>query len=255
MAAVSAPLQQALADPGRHARLKAHAGALERAYRSLDALALLRVMIRQEFPGRLALVSAFGTESAVLLDLVAQVDPATPVIFLDTQKLFDESVAYEKELETLLGLKDVRHIRPDPADLGARDADGALWRRNPDLCCHLRKVVPLERALEGFDAWITGRKRYHGNERAGLERIESDGRRIKINPLADWSRERISSAFEERGLPDHPLISKGYLSVGCVPCTRPVEGDAPVRAGRWWGSAKTECGIHRPAGPPEQARG
>lgn len=252
---MSALLRQATADPGRRGRLEARVRALEGAYRSLDALALVRAMIRQEFPGRIALVSSFGVESAVLLDLVAQVDPATPVIFLDTEKLFDESVAYEKELEALLGLKEVRHIRPDPAELKAQDADGTLWRRDPDLCCHLRKVAPLERALEGFEAWITGRKRYHGNERAGLKRLESDGRRIKINPLADWSRERLSSAFEKRGLPDHPLMRRGYLSVGCSPCTKPVEGDASVRAGRWWGRKKTECGIHLPAGPPEQARG
>ena len=216
---------------------------LRDAFGGLETLDLLRVMIRLAFPGRIAVVSSFGVESVVLLELVARVDPALPVIFLDTGKLFDETLRYRQSLERDLGLKDVRVVRP--ADLAAEDPLGTLCWADPDRCCHLRKVIPLEKALEPFDAWITGRKRYHGNERADLPRIESDGRRVKINPLADWSEERVKAHHLERDLPQHPLAFSGYSSVGCVPCTRAVRPGEPVRAGRWWSSEKTECGIHK----------
>lgn len=223
------------------------AAELARRYAGADGAALLRPLIEREFPGRIAVVSSFGAESAVLLALVAGIDPATPVIFLETGKLFPETLAYRDRLAARLGLRDVRGVAPDPADLAARDGDGSLWRRDADLCCHLRKVLPLERALAGFEAWITGRKRYQGHAREHLPVIEAVDGRIKVNPLATWSRARIEAAFESAGLIRHPLSSHGYPSIGCVPCTRPAPGQAP-RAGRWPESAKTECGIHWPNG-------
>ena len=143
-----------------------------------------------------------------------------------------------------LGLTDVRTVEPVPFDIGGHDPDGELWRRNPNLCCYLRKVLPLERALSGFDAWITGRKRDHGGERGSLETIEAVDGRIRLNPLAHWSAENIDHAFRQRGLPRHPLIDEGYASIGCAPCTEPASSDAGGRQGRWRGSAKSECGIH-----------
>jgi phosphoadenosine phosphosulfate reductase len=180
--------------------------------------------------------------------MVATIDRSLPVIFLDTGKLFPETQAYRDELTALLGLKDVRVVRPDPAQLARVDKDGSLWRHAPDHCCHLRKTLPLEAALTGFSAWITGRKRFHGDVRSTLPVIEGDSAtgRIKLNPVAPWSIEDLDHYRRFRNLPVHPLVAQGYRSVGCTTCTRPVgPGDGP-RAGRWWGIDKTECGIHRP---------
>ena len=222
----------------------ARAEALQERYGELDGEALLRVMLEWQYKGRIALVSSFGAEAAILLDMVAGIDPATPVIFIDSGKLFHHTLTYRDILVRRLGLSDVRTIEPAPFDLGGHDPDGALWQRNPNLCCYLRKVLPLERTLDGFDAWITGRKRDHGGERGGLETIEAVDGRIRLNPLARWSSEKINNAFEARGLPRHPLSEEGYASVGCAPCTAPVSPDAGARDGRWQGRAKSECGIH-----------
>lgn len=208
------------------------------------ALALLEDALTNRFPGRIALVSSFGAESAVLLDLVARIDRRTPVIFLDTGKLFPETLAYRDLLAARLGLADVRDIRPDPARL---DRDGALWQRDPDLCCWQRKVAPLDAALDGFAAWITGRKRYQAALRATLPEEERgpDGR-VKLNPLAGWDHADILAYFAARDLPRHPLEAFGYRSIGCAPCTRAVTEGEAARAGRWSGLARTECGIHLP---------
>jgi phosphoadenosine phosphosulfate reductase len=218
---------------------------LQRCYGHLAAGSLLRATIEVEFPGRIAVVSSFGAEAAVILALVAEIDPATPVIFLDTGKHFAETLAYRDRLTAHLGLTDVRSIRPLAADLTSADADGRLWERDADACCHFRKVVPLERALAGFDAWITGRKRFHSGERADLDAIETVDSRIKINPLANWSVSQIASEFKARRLPRHPLVAHGYPSIGCAPCTSRDAGDGSARGGRWIGADKTECGIHR----------
>ncbi len=219
--------------------------ALTARYGRLEGEALLEAAVREAFPGRIAAVSSFGAESAVLLWMLARIDPATPVIFLETGKHFPETLAYRDRLVRRLGLTDVRSVAPRPADLGAHDGDGGLWRRSPDLCCHLRKVLPLERALAGFEAWVTGRKRFQAGSRAALPLIESEGGRIKVNPLANWSRERVRAAFREAGLPVHPLSEQGYASIGCAPCTRAPVADGSPRSGRWAGLEKSECGIHR----------
>ncbi|HYE52573.1 MAG TPA: phosphoadenylyl-sulfate reductase [Azospirillaceae bacterium] len=200
----------------------------------------------EAFGDRLALVSSFGAESAVLLDMVAAIDPATPVIFLNTGKLFGETLRYRTRLVERLGLTDVREVKPDPADLQRTDPDGVVWAGNPDACCHVRKTLPLERALAGFGAWITGRKRFQGATRAGLPVLEAADGRVKVNPLAGWSRDRLLAYLDARDLPRHPLEADGYLSIGCMPCTDRVAPGEDVRAGRWRGSEKTECGIHLP---------
>ncbi|GAB4228403.1 MAG: phosphoadenylyl-sulfate reductase [Methyloligellaceae bacterium] len=227
---------------------------LRRGYAGLEGPALLQPLVTRIFPGRIALVSSFGAESAVLLHMVASVDRRTPVIFLNTGKLFGETLAYRETLVERLGLMDVRDIRPDPRQAGRQDPEGMLWNSDPDACCHLRKVVPLRRALTGFCAWITGRKRFHGGARAQLETFEADGERIKVNPLAGWSAQRIRDYLQRHELPLHPLLEKGYLSVGCAPCTVPAAlGDGP-RSGRWRGLEKSECGIHFVDGRPRPAR-
>ncbi len=208
--------------------------------------ALLRALIRERFVGRIALVSSFGAESAVLLHMVAAIDPALPVIFLDTGKLFPETLAYRDALVARLGLADVRAARPEGAALAAADPAGRLWESDPDRCCALRKVAPLDRALAPFDAWISGRKRFQGGGRDGLDAVEfGTDWRIKINPLSQWSAADIAAYLARHDLPAHPLVAAGYRSIGCAPCTRPVRPDEAPRAGRWDGRAKTECGIHR----------
>jgi phosphoadenosine phosphosulfate reductase len=195
-------------------------------------------------PGRLAVVSSFGTESAVLLKFVADVDRSLPVLFLDTLWLFKETLAYRDLLVAHLGLTDVRTITPSPSALANRDPKRDLCFLNQDACCNVRKVAPLARELEPFDGWISGRKRYQGGGRAGLAIVEADGRRLKFNPLAPLTPAEIKAVFADADLPRHPLEAAGFRSVGCIPCTSRALGAAAARDGRWSGLAKTECGIH-----------
>jgi phosphoadenosine phosphosulfate reductase len=222
--------------------------ALDRLLAPLGTEQLLRQVILDAFPGRVVVTTSFGAESAVLLNLIAEIDPATPVVFLDTGYLFAQTLAYHDLLVHRLGLTDVRTVTPDLDDLAREDPTGDLHKHAPDRCCRLRKEIPLENALAGFGVWISGRKRFHGGDRATLPRIEIDGRHLKINPLADWSEAAIARAFAEARLPPHPLIEHGFTSIGCFPCTEPSGTDGYSRAGRWPGSDKNECGIHAPAG-------
>jgi phosphoadenosine phosphosulfate reductase len=215
-------------------------------YGGLEGEALLEPLITREFRGRIALLSSFGSEAALLLDMVARIDRHTPVIFLDTGRLFRETLAYRDRLVARLGLADLRSVVPDAAALARRDPDATLSDRDADACCHLRKVEPLTRALCGFDAVISGRKRYHGGARRDLVAIEADADIIRVNPLWRYDRARLEQAFAVRRLPPHPLEAEGYLSIGCSPCTDRVAPDEDRRAGRWRGRDKTECGIHRP---------
>jgi phosphoadenosine phosphosulfate reductase len=227
----------------------AHLVDLRRAFVGLDGLALLRALLKVgPLAGRTALVSSFGAESAILLDMVATVDPATPVIFLDTGKLFHQTQAYREEMVELLRLRDVRIVEPHAPALARQDRIGDLWRRDTDLCCHIRKTEPLQEALDGFVAWITGRKRFQAGLRSQLPIIEPEraSGRIKLNPLALWSAEDVERYRLLRNLPKHPLVDRGYRSIGCVTCTHPVRAGEAAREGRWWGLDKTECGIHLP---------
>ncbi|HKO69681.1 MAG TPA: phosphoadenylyl-sulfate reductase [Bradyrhizobium sp.] len=192
----------------------------------------------------LALVSSFGSESAALLKVMAEVDPTIPVIFLDTGWLFEETLSYRDTLIERLGLRDVRSIKPLEQTLSREDPERALWFSDPDACCRIRKVEPLSRALAPFHAWINGRKRFQGGVRADIPVVEEDGARLKFNPFANVSREQIESIYKSSKLPPHPLVAKGFLSVGCMPCTSRAKAGEDVRAGRWRGTAKTECGIH-----------
>lgn len=196
--------------------------------------------------GPVALVSSFGAESAILLHMAAQIDRAVPVIFLDTQLLFPETLAYHESLVTLLGLSDVRRIHPDRTEAFVQDPDLALHAADPDACCALRKARPLARALQGFEGWITGRKRFQSGTRSALPVFERDpaAARIKINPLATTSPADLRAYMDLHALPRHPLLARGYPSIGCAPCTSATRADEDPRAGRWRGKARTECGIH-----------
>ncbi|CCD94924.1 phosphoadenosine phosphosulfate reductase(PAPS reductase, thioredoxin dependent) (PAdoPS reductase) (3'-phosphoadenylylsulfate reductase) (PAPS sulfotransferase) [Bradyrhizobium sp. ORS 375] len=193
---------------------------------------------------RLAVVSSFGSESAALLKVTADVDPSIPVIFLDTGHMFAETLAYRDQLIDILGLRDVRSIKPDAASLARQDADNELWFSDPDACCRIRKVEPLARALAPFAAWINGRKRFQGGLRAAIPVVEQDGARVKFNPFANVSREDIVAIYRSANLPQHPLVASGFRSIGCMPCTSRADAGEDERAGRWRGRGKTECGIH-----------
>jgi phosphoadenosine phosphosulfate reductase len=223
---------------------------LTQRYGHLSAPDLLAVMVLNEFSGRIALASSFGAESAVLLHMVAGIDRNLPVLFLDTGKLFGETLRYRDRLIDRLGLTAVVSIKPDPGRLHAEDSDGTLWQTNPDRCCYLRKVRPLEDALAGFEAWITGRKRFQGASRHRLASIEATSTHVKVNPLAGWTKSDLDDYLDNNDLPRHPLVEDGFLSIGCMPCTDRVAPGADPRSARWAGSEKTECGIHMPLSAP-----
>lgn len=196
-------------------------------------------------PRKLALVSSFGADSVVLLHMAAQIDRDIPVLFLDTEMLFPETMRYQRAVSDALGLSNVQVITPDRADMFSRDQDGLLHRADTDACCHLRKTRPLQRALKDYDAWITGRKRFQGATRAALPIFENEaGKRLKINPLAAWGPQDLAAYFDKHDLPRHPLVARGYPSIGCAPCTKPVAPGQDLRSGRWADQPKSECGIH-----------
>jgi phosphoadenosine phosphosulfate reductase len=217
---------------------------LDRALRNASPADVIAAALRVVGRERLAVVSSFGTESAALLKVMAEVDASIPVIFLDTGWLFEETLAYRDTLIATLGLRDVRSIKPLQETLSREDGNRELWFSDPDACCRIRKVEPLARALAPFSAWINGRKRFQGGLRATIPVVEDDGGRLKFNPFADVSREQIEEIYQGANLPPHPLAAMGYLSVGCMPCTSRTSLNEDARAGRWRGRPKTECGIH-----------
>jgi phosphoadenosine phosphosulfate reductase len=210
-----------------------------------ESVRVLQQALLCNHAGRIAVVSSFGAESAVLLALVAEVDAKTPVFFVDSGQHFAETLAYRDELARVLGLADVRTVALLADERAAQDPQGELWKYDPDACCRLRKVNPLDRALAPFEAWITGRKRHQALTRVALPVRERVDGKVKLNPLAAWSAAQIEAEMVRRNLPRHALSQAGYPSIGCAPCTRAVaEGEDP-RSGRWAGTGKTECGIHR----------
>lgn len=213
-------------------------------HRRSDAQTIVNHALDDMQIGRVAMVSSFGAESVVLLHMVAHANPATPILFIDTEMLFPETLTYQRDVAKTLGLRDIRIIRPDRAQLMEQDVDGILHTIDQDACCALRKTRPLEDALAEFDGWITGRKRAHGGARAELPLYEKQDRKIKINPLASWDTAQLAAYMDRHGLPRHPLVARGFKSVGCAPCTTKVAEDEDPRAGRWRGTEKSECGIH-----------
>ncbi|GAA5078832.1 phosphoadenylyl-sulfate reductase [Roseibacterium beibuensis] len=218
---------------------------LNERYRHHSATSVVERALADADTGRVALVSSFGAESVVLLHMVAVIDPQVPVLFIDTEMLFPETLDYQREVADHLGLQDLRVIRASRTRIAAIDPQGDLHRTDPDACCTLRKTEPLEHALAPFDAWITGRKRFQGGQRSALEFFEAEGAaRIKVNPLAHWRAEDVQDYMVNNHLPRHPLVARGFPSIGCAPCTTPVAQGEDPRAGRWRGTGKEECGIH-----------
>lgn len=224
-----------------------HAAELDAALREASPAEVISAALRTVGRDQLAVVSSFGTESAALLKVMAEVDPAIPVIFLDTGHLFTETLAYRDVLIDRLGLRDVRTVTPLADVLTREDGDNDLWFSDPDACCRIRKVEPLARALKPFGAWINGRKRFQGGLRADIAVVEQDGAKLKFNPFATVSREDIAAIYATARLPQHPLQAAGFRSVGCMPCSSRTSDNEGERAGRWRGRGKTECGIHTSA--------
>ncbi|MBX7200658.1 MAG: phosphoadenylyl-sulfate reductase [Rhodospirillaceae bacterium] len=224
---------------------------LNERYAETGPLSIISAITEEEFaPGKVALVSSFGTESAVLLHMISRIRPDLPILFLDTGKLFGETKRYRDQLAKLLGLTDVRSVTPDPERIKDLDGKGVLWSQNPNQCCEIRKVEPLARAVAPFDAWFTGRKAFQAATRAKLPVLELAEGKFKVNPIVGWTKADIDAYFERYALPRHPLEADGYLSIGCMPCTSRVAPGEDARAGRWRGTDKVECGIHLPGGQP-----
>jgi len=219
---------------------------LNNQFRHHGATHVIDAVFKHGVLGQVAMVSSFGAESAALLHLIAITRPDTPVLFIDTNMLFVETLIYQSDLAEQLGLKNLRILRADPATIAEHDPDNTLHKGTRDTCCHLRKTSVLENALVPYDGWITGRKRCQGNQRVKLEFFEYDAPndKFKINPLAHWRVQDVADYFAANNLPSHPLVAKGYPSIGCKPCTVPVGKNDDVRSGHWQGRAKTECGIH-----------
>lgn len=210
----------------------------------LSSQEIIEAAILNQFAERITVVSSFAAESAVILHMVSKISPTTPIIFLNTGKHFGETLRYKDMLQSRLGLVDVRSMAPDPRDIENVDPQGTLAMSNSDECCRIRKVIPLERGLSNFDAWITGRKRFQSEARQDLKLAEWKNGMFKINPLANWGPDTVDDYIKEHNIPRHPLVRDGYMSIGCMPCTdRVAPGDDP-RSGRWGGLTKSECGIH-----------
>ena len=224
--------------------LAEEAAALDARLGGLSPQEIIAYAARERFSGELAAVSSFGADSAVLLHMIAEVDPSLPVMFLDTGKHFGEILDYRDALAADLGLTGLRIVHPEAAALERDDPDGKLHLSDTDACCAIRKVEPMARAVEPFRAWLTGRKRFQADTRNAMPVFETVGVRTRINPLARWTTADLADYMRRHDLRENPLVAYGYLSIGCFPCTQPVKPGEDARAGRWAGQAKTECGIH-----------
>lgn len=231
-------------------------GVMERAYDPVEIAALSESLEQAspeeiigwavaQFGPHLAVSSSFQTQSMALLDMVRKQFPKIPVLFLETGYHFFETLLFREQIETEWGLNIIDLRREDRWEPFLRQYGRDLPVTNPELCCYLRKVQPMQAATAGFRAWITGIRRDQTEQRANARILENKGDGLlRIAPLLNWKTEDVEAYILEHGLPQHPLSSQGYRSIGCKPCTRPVQPDEPDRAGRWSGTGKTECGLH-----------
>ncbi|MFG2089711.1 MULTISPECIES: phosphoadenylyl-sulfate reductase [unclassified Spirillospora] len=219
---------------------------VESAAVALDGAPTLEVIrwAAATFGERICLTSSMS--DAALIHLVSKVKPGIDVLFVDTGYHFAETIGTRDAVEAVypvnvINVTPSRTVEEQEAALGPR-----LFGRNPDLCCHLRKVEPLGRALEGYMAWFSGIRRDETASRRDRRVVEWDRKRgmVKVNPILDWSQEDMDNYIEDNGVLVNPLHYDGYPSIGCAPCTRPVAAGEDPRSGRWAGSGKTECGIH-----------
>ncbi|MEM1245533.1 MAG: phosphoadenylyl-sulfate reductase [Acidobacteriota bacterium] len=218
-----------------------------------DPLEIIRWALDRFAGWRSVATSGLGMEGCVLLDLLDRAEADLEVLFIDTGLLFSETLELRERLAQRYPRLTLRTLTPraTPEEQAAEHGE-ALWLRDPDRCCSLRKVQPLAPALEGVDVWFTGLRRQQSETRADIHPVEWDWQRqlLKVHPLATWSRARVWRYAQEHEVPTNPLHLQGYPTLGCTPCTEPVAGAGPEtesRAGRWAGRAKTECGLHLPS--------
>lgn len=200
----------------------------------------------EQFASRVAIASGFGPEGIVILEIASQTRLPFRVFTLDTDFLFPETHQLIDAIERRYGIR-VARLRPALTPQQQAHQHGeALWNRDPDLCCRLRKVDPLKQALAGLYAWMTGIRRDQTLARANARKVDWDSRfgLVKLNPLADWKNEQVWEFIREHNLLYNPLHDLNYPSIGCTHCTRPIQIGEDLRAGRWSGYAKTECGLH-----------
>jgi len=205
---------------------------------------ILEDSINNIFKKKIVYVCSFGIESAIILHMISEIDRSLPIVLLNTNYLFKETIDYKDYLISKLKLSNFKEISPSSEDLKINDSGGKLWKDDPDLCCNIRKVLPLQRELKKYDAWISGRKSYHEGERKSLEFFEYINQKIVVNPLAKVNPNFIDSYFITNNINRHPLFQFGFLSVGCTHCTTKSSIIDNPRSGRWAGKIKTECGIH-----------
>ncbi len=216
----------------------------------IDAHPLTVLKFATETIDRLAVASSFQASGLVILHLLRELKPDVPVLFLNTGFHFPETLKFRDKIVEMWDLKLVElrgeHQSPErQAELHGPE----LFKSNPDRCCFINKVEPLQKALEEYDGWISGLRRDQSPLRASTPVVEaqllpSGNEVLKIHPLASWTREDVTGYIKMHNIPTHPLLEQGFASIGCQPCTRPVDANEDERAGRWEGFNKTECGIH-----------
>ena len=212
--------------------------------KNLSPQNILENSINNIFKKKMVYVCSFGTESAIILHMVSEIDRSLPIILLNTNYLFKETIEYKDYLISKFKFSNFKEISPSIEDLNINDTKGTLWKENPDLCCNIRKVLPLQKELQKYEAWISGRKSYHEGERTNLKFFEYINEKIVVNPLANVNRNFVDSYFKKHDIERHPLFESGYLSLGCTHCTVKTSMIDSPRSGRWADKIKTECGIH-----------
>ena len=205
---------------------------------------ILENSINNIFKNKIVYVCSFGTESAIILNMISEINRSLPIILLNTNYLFEETIEYKDYLINKFKFSNFKEIFPNSEDLKTYDRNGGLWKKNPDLCCNIRKVLPLQKELNKYNAWISGRKSYHEEERKNLKFYEYINQKVVINPLAKVNKNFVNSYFKMNNIERHPLFEAGFLSIGCTHCTAKTSLIDSPRSGRWADKIKTECGIH-----------
>ena len=220
---------------------------LKAANQSLESASPQEILVWAEnaFSGEIAMSSSFQTQSVPLLHMVSSSYPQLPILFIDTGYHFPETIAFRDRLVDSLGLNLVILKGEQQMEDGAFQVGKPLYLTNPDLCCHIRKVEPMRKAIGNYRAWISGIRRDQSATRARIRVVENTGEQhIRIHPMINWSQADVQRYITQNDLPEHPLGARGFISIGCAPCTRPpLLGEDP-RSGRWVGAGKTECGLH-----------
>tara|TARA_X000000950_G_scaffold118865_2_gene148998 strand:- start:4701 stop:5384 length:684 start_codon:yes stop_codon:yes gene_type:complete len=213
-------------------------------FENKDCFSTIEILIKKIFLNKSAYVCSFGSESAVLLDMISKINNNFPIIFINTHKLFKETLDYKEILKRIFNITNIIEVFPSNLNIKNYDHNSDLWKKNPDLCCNIRKVLPLENALKNYEAWFSGRKGFHSESRKKKKIIELENNKYVVSPLLKWDQEKINEYFNDNKLVRHPLFNQGYLSIGCETCTSKSKS-SDFRSGRWTGTSKTECGIHK----------